>query len=35
MVTGGGHAWSEHSITDKEVESLCHIPEMNVTLCIS
>ena len=31
-VTDGSYTCGEHSVTDREVESLCRTPERNVTL---
>ena len=35
MVTDGSYAYREHSITHRVVESLCCIPETNVTLYVN
>ena len=35
MVTGGSYTCGEHSITYREIESLCCTSEMNVTLCVN
>lgn len=33
--TEGSRAWGEHSIPYRFVESLCCVPETNVTLCVN
>ena len=34
MVTDGSYTCGEHSVTYREVESLCFIPKINVTLYV-
>lgn len=35
MVTNGSSTGGEHSITYRDVESLCCTPETNITLCVT
>lgn len=35
MVTDGGYTSGENNIMSREVESLCCVPDTNITLCIN